>query len=69
MRIRSSAGYNSTIFYGERQVTLSPGQTLQFKCARGQWFREGELENNRITYAPDTWSVELPAEWNLNRHG
>ncbi len=63
VRLRSSAGYNSTIFYGERQVTVSRGQTLQFKFANGQWFREGELENNRITYAPDTWSGELPAGW------
>lgn len=65
VRIRSSAGYNSTMFYGERQVTVSHGQTLQFKFAKGQWFREGELENNRIIYAPDTWSGELPAEWIL----
>ena len=63
VRVRSSAGYNSTAFYGERQVTVSRGQTLQFKFANGQWFREGELENNRITYAADTWSGELPAEW------
>ncbi|HEH9417661.1 TPA: peptidase M66 [Aeromonas sobria] len=63
VRLRSSAGYNSTIFYGERQVTVARGQTLQFKFAKGQWFREGELENNRITYAPDTWSGELPAGW------
>ncbi|WP_368163681.1 M66 family metalloprotease [Aeromonas sp. R6-2] len=63
VRIRSDAGYNSTLFYGDRQVTVSRGQTLQFKFVNGQWFREGELENNRITYAPDTWSGELPADW------
>lgn len=65
VRIRSSASYNSAIYYGKRQVAISRGQTLQFKFANGQWFREGELENNRITYAPDIWSGELPAEWIL----
>ena len=62
VRLISNAGYNSTIYYGERQVTISRGQTLQFKFVNGQWFRDGELENNRIVYAPDTWSTELPAE-------
>ena len=63
VRISHNAGYNSTINYGERQITISRGQTLQFKFTNGHWFREGELENNRITYAPDTWSGELPAAW------
>lgn len=63
MRFVSYAGYNSTVFYGDRKVTLSVGNTLQFKYVNGQWFREGELENNRIAYAPNTWSAELPAHW------
>lgn len=63
VRICSSASYNSTIYYGKRKVTISQGQTLQFKVANGQWFNEEELDNNRIVYAPDTWSVELPADW------
>lgn len=63
VRVMSNARYNSTIHYGERHVTISRGQTLQFKFANGQWFRDGELENNSIVYAPDTWSAELPAEW------
>lgn len=49
VRLRSSAGYNSTIFYGERQVTVARGQTLQFKFAKGQWFREGSW---RTTASP-----------------
>ena len=63
VRMRSRAGYNSNLYYGERKVTVSNGQTIEFKYANGQWFREGELENNRLSYAPDTWSGELPAEW------
>ncbi|WP_032695623.1 M66 family glycomucinase StcE [Raoultella planticola] len=63
VRFVSYAGYNSAVFYGDRKVTLSVGNTLQFKYVNGQWFREGELENNRIAYAPNTWSAELPAHW------
>lgn len=63
VRVRSKATYKSIVFYGERQVTVSRGQTLKFKFANGQWFLEGELENNRITYASNTWSGELLAEW------
>lgn len=39
------------------------GNTLLFKYVNGQWFRSGELENNRITYAQHIWSAELPAHW------
>ena len=63
VRIRSKASYNSTVHYSGRGVTLIRDQTLQFKYMGGQWIREGELDNNRITYANDTWSGVLPAEW------
>lgn len=63
-RMRSSASYNSVIYYGARQVTVSQGQTLQLKVAKGQWLREEALENNHVFYAPDIWSDELPVEWN-----
>ncbi len=63
VRFVSHAGYNSTVFYGDRNVTLSVGNTLLFKYVNGQWFRSGELENNRIYYAQHTWSTELPAHW------
>lgn len=63
VRIRSMAGYSSTIHYSGRSVVISRGQILVFKCVRGQWIREGELENQRLTYARDTWSGVLPAEW------
>ncbi|MEG2564945.1 MAG: M66 family metalloprotease [Acinetobacter sp.] len=65
VQVNSNAGYNSTLNYGKRKITISRGQTLQFKFVDGQWFREGELENNRIAYAPNTWSAELPAGWIL----
>lgn len=63
VRTRSNAGYNSTVYYSGRQVTLSRGQTLQFKFVGGQWIRDGELENNGIRYASDAWSAVLPADW------
>ncbi len=63
LRVRSQAGYNSTIHYSGRTVVISRDQTMQFKCVRGQWIREGELENQYLTYATDTWSGVLPAEW------
>lgn len=63
VRTVSNAGYNSTVYYSGRQVTLSRGQTLQFKFVDGQWIRDGELENNGIRYAADTWSAVLPADW------
>ena len=63
VRASSNAGYNSTVRYSGRQVTLSRGQTLQFKFVNGQWIRDGELENNGIRYATDAWSAVLPADW------
>lgn len=65
LRVRSSAGYTSTIHYSGRSVVISRDQSLQFKSVRGQWVREGELENQGLTYATDTWSGVLPAEWIL----
>lgn len=63
VRVRSDAGYGSTIFYSGRQVAIGRGQTQQFKFVSGQWIRDGELDNNRIVYAENTWSGVLPAEW------
>jgi hypothetical protein len=63
VRVNANAGYASAIHYGARQVSLSRGQSMLFKCANGQWFREGELDNNALRYASDAWSVVLPAEF------
>ena len=63
VRVRSEAGYESTVHYSGRSVQVSRGQVVVLKCANGQWFREGELENNGIVYASDAWSGLLPAEW------
>lgn len=63
VRVRSQAAYNTTIHYSSRSVVLARNQTFQFKFMGDQWFREGEQENNGITYATDTWSGVLPAEW------
>ncbi len=63
LRIRSNAGYASTIHYGGRSVVISRGQSLQFKFVRGQWIREGEMENQNLIYTTETWSGVLPAEW------
>jgi hypothetical protein len=65
VRAKSQAGYGSTVYYNGRQVTLTRGGSALFKCVNGQWFREGDLENNAITYANDAWSGVLPAEWIL----
>ena len=63
VRVRSSAGYSSTIHYSGRSAAISRNQTLQFKYVGGQWVRDGELENQGITYAADAWSGVLPADW------
>lgn len=63
VRVRSSAGYASTLHYSDRSATISRNQTLQFKCVGGQWVQESELENQGLAYAADAWSGVLPAEW------
>jgi hypothetical protein len=63
VRLKSQAGYGSTVHYRGRQVSISRGQSLQFKCMGGQWICDGELDNNAITYASNTWSGVLSAAW------
>ena len=63
VRVKSNAGYGSTIHYGDREVQISRGQSLLFKCVRGQWILESELENQGLIYSRDTWSGVLPAVW------
>lgn len=63
VRVLPNAGYNSTIVYGDHELLTSRGKIYQFKSIAGQWIYEGELLNQRLIYAEDTWSVELPAEW------
>lgn len=63
VRVRSRAGYDSTVHYSGRGVVVSRDQTLQFQFTQDQWIRDGEGENNGLTYAGDAWSGLLPAEW------
>lgn len=63
IRVRSNAGYTSNIHYSGRAVVISRGQTLHWKFLGGQWVLENELDNQSLTYATDTWSGVLPAEW------
>jgi Peptidase M66/ToxR activated gene A lipoprotein domain len=63
IRVRSQAGYQSTIHYSGRKAELSRGETAELKQVGGQWFQAVDLENNHITYATDTWSGVLQAEW------
>ena len=63
IRVEAGAGYGSTIHYGAGTVSISRGQSVIFKSVSGRWFREGELDNNRLIYAADAWSGDLPAEW------
>ncbi|SFU20574.1 Peptidase M66 [Kosakonia arachidis] len=67
VRVKSSAGYKSNLYYAGRKMVVSSGDNLQFKFINNQWFREDELELNAISYAPNTWSVVLPG--NLMTHG
>lgn len=63
IRVRSNAGYTSNIHYSGRAVVISREQTLHLKFVGGQWVLENELENQGLTYATETWSGVLPAEW------
>jgi hypothetical protein len=63
VKITSSAGYSSTIHYSNRLTTLTHGNTKVFKYLGDQWILEGELENNKLTYANNTWSIKLPPNW------
>jgi hypothetical protein len=63
VRIRSQAAYESIVHYSGRSATIADGQTLLLKAVRGQWLLESDLENQGLTYAEDTWSGVLPAEW------
>ncbi len=63
VRTSSDAGYSTTVRYSGRQAVLARGQTFDFKCVGGAWFRSGEIDNNRLVYAADAWTCELPAEW------
>ena len=63
VRVQSGAGYGSVVHYSGRTAPVSRGETLLLKCVSGQWFREGDLENNGISYASDAWSGVLPGEW------
>jgi len=65
LRVRSSAGYGSTVHYSGRGAAINRGQTLLFKSVRGQWILESDLDNQGIKYADNTWSGVLPAEWIL----
>ncbi len=63
LRVRSNAGYKSTIHYSGRTAVIARNESLLFKCVRGQWVHAGELENQGLVYAADAWSGVLPAEW------
>jgi len=65
LRVRSNAGYGSTIHYSGRTVAINRGQALLFKSVNGQWLLESDLANQGIRYANGTWSGVLPAEWIL----
>ena len=68
MRVRSSAGYPSTIHYSGRSATISRNETLRFKFVMGQWIQEDELENQGLVYAADAWSGVLPADLQSRMH-
>lgn len=63
VKINSRAGYSSTIFYNGRSASISRHQSLVFKRINGQWFLESDLNNNKLLYAENTWSLKIPANW------
>ncbi|WP_305844244.1 M66 family metalloprotease [Photobacterium leiognathi] len=63
VRVTSKATYSSTIHYSNRSRTINRGNTLVFKHINGQWILEGELENNKLVYADNTWSLKIPSNW------
>jgi len=63
IRVKSNAGYTSYVKYSGRSSSINRGNTLIFKHLNGQWIREGELENNKLTYANNTWSLKIPPNW------
>lgn len=63
IRVRSNAGYTSTLHAGVRTLTITRGQQLELKCVGGQWLLESDSANQGLTYATDAWSGVLPAEW------
>ncbi len=63
LRIRSNAGYGSTVHYSGRTAAIARGQTLLLKCVQGQWILESDLQSQGIRYANDTWTGVLPADW------
>ncbi|MFM7040259.1 MAG: M66 family metalloprotease [Planctomycetaceae bacterium] len=63
VRVRSNAGYSSTLHYSGRTSAISRGQMLELKCFGDHWLHESDLANQGLTYATDAWSCVLPADW------
>jgi hypothetical protein len=63
VRVRSNAGYSSTLHHSGRTSVVSRGQKLELKCFGEQWLLESDLANQGLTYATDAWSGVLPADW------
>tara|TARA_Y100000588_G_scaffold155519_1_gene169562 strand:- start:837 stop:3311 length:2475 start_codon:yes stop_codon:yes gene_type:complete len=63
VRVTSDAGYSSTVHYNDRSTNITRGKTLILKYVNGQWIHGDELENNKLIYADNTWSLKLPPNW------
>jgi hypothetical protein len=61
--VKADATFKTVIHYAGRQVKISRGTKLLFKCVKGSWFHNAEFENNRILYAADAWNAIIPAKW------
>jgi len=59
----SESHYKQTIFYNEIHVALEPRQTVRLQSISGEWFSEEDVQNQKLLYAENTWSVELPSKW------
>ncbi|WP_261639926.1 M66 family metalloprotease [Erwinia mallotivora] len=63
IRVISNAGYTSTITFSGRTTIISRGDAFHFKYISGQWILDTELANQGITYALNTWSLNIPGRW------
>ncbi|AXF75347.1 M66 family metalloprotease [Erwinia tracheiphila] len=63
VHVISHATLTSNIIFSGRRATISNGESGQFKFISGQWVWDGELLNQNIIYAENTWSATIPARW------
>ncbi|ODA33107.1 M66 family metalloprotease, partial [Veronia pacifica] len=59
---QSSAGYDSTIFYGQSSALLRTNTTKVFVNYAGVWLSSADVELTKVKYGENFWSASIPAE-------